>query len=136
MAGAVGRDVAEQMGDDALGQVIGFNLVGDGKPLQLRHQTPVAADDALDEALMGEVVETTIFAIALAGGIDESEVFRFPGRLGGLFFVGEIKFFECKRYLLGEADADEPPVATVSPSRMSRTASAALTTFPFSAERR
>jgi len=35
MAGPMGGDVAEQMRDDALGQVVGFDLVGDRQLLHL-----------------------------------------------------------------------------------------------------
>src|ERR1700730_11084981 len=40
MAGTVGRDVAKQMGDNALREVVGFYLVGNGQLLKLRHQAP------------------------------------------------------------------------------------------------
>ena len=45
-AGLAGGDIAEQVGDNPLGQVIGLDLVADGQLLQARHETPVAADDA------------------------------------------------------------------------------------------
>ena len=45
-------DVAEQVRDDALRQVVGLDLVIDGELLQLGAQAPVAADDALDQPLV------------------------------------------------------------------------------------
>ena len=56
MAGPVRGDVAEQMRNHALRQIIGLDLVGDGEMLQLRHQAPVAADDSAYEPLMREMV--------------------------------------------------------------------------------
>ena len=48
VAGAARGDVAEQMRDHALRQIVGLDLVGDGELLQLRRETPMAADHALD----------------------------------------------------------------------------------------
>ena len=50
MPGPMRGDVAEQMRDHALRQIVGLDLVGDGEVLQLRHETPMAADDPLDQA--------------------------------------------------------------------------------------
>ena len=44
VTGLAGGDVAEEVGDDALRQVVGLDLAGHGQRLQLRHQAPVAAD--------------------------------------------------------------------------------------------
>ena len=71
-----GGDVAEQVRDHALRQVVGLDLVGDRERLQLRHQAPVAADDALDQPVVAEVVEAALLAVALAGGVDERQVAR------------------------------------------------------------
>ena len=120
MAGAMGGDVAEQMGDHALRQVIGLDLVVEGELLQLRHEPPMAADHALDEPLMGEVVEAAVFAVSLAGSVDEGQVFWRAGR-AGRFSAGagrarplrhgavapEKSLLERKRDLFGKSDADE-----------------------------
>ena len=45
--GLAGGDVAEKVGDHALRQIVGLDLVGDRQVLQLRHQAPVPADHAL-----------------------------------------------------------------------------------------
>ena len=42
MAGPVGRDMLEHVGDDALRQIVRFDLVRNGELLQLRYQAPVA----------------------------------------------------------------------------------------------
>ena len=118
MAGAMGGDVAEQMGDHALRQVIGLDLVVEGELLQLRHKPPMAADHALDEPLMGEVVEAAVFAVSLAGSVDEGQVFWRAGR-AGRFSAGagrarplgalapEKSLLERKGDLFGKSDADE-----------------------------
>ena len=43
-------DVAEQVRDHALRQVVGLDLVADRERLQLGHETPMAADHAPDQA--------------------------------------------------------------------------------------
>ena len=48
-----GGDIAVQMGDHALRQVPGFDLVVHRQRLQLRHQSPVPADDAGLTSLRG-----------------------------------------------------------------------------------
>jgi hypothetical protein len=47
-----GSDVAEQVADDALGEVVGLDLVVDGELLKLGAQAPVPADDAPDQPFM------------------------------------------------------------------------------------
>ena len=56
--------------------------------------------DAADEALVGEMVEALVLAVALPGGVDERQV-----RAGAP--LGEEALLERDRDLLGEADADE-----------------------------
>ena len=48
--GLAAGDVAEQVRDHALRQVVGLDLVVDRELLQLRHQAPVAADRALHQS--------------------------------------------------------------------------------------
>ena len=43
--------------------------VVDDQLLQLRHQAPVAADDATDESFMTEMVQAALLAVALACGM-------------------------------------------------------------------
>jgi hypothetical protein len=91
----------KQVRDHALRQVVGLDQVVDRELLQLRHQAPVAADGALDQPGMRQVVEAARAAVALAGGVEQGEVLRPAGR------AGEIQRLERDRDLLGEADADE-----------------------------
>ena len=72
-------DVAEQMSDHTLRQVVGLDLVGNSQMLQLRHKAPMAADDSLDQALVGKMIKPTLVAVALAGRIDEREIARMAG---------------------------------------------------------
>ena len=71
MAGLAGGDVAIEMRDDALRQVVGLDLASDRQRLQLRHQAPVSADDASDQPAMGEMVQPAFLAVALPGRIDQ-----------------------------------------------------------------
>ena len=70
------RDVAEQVRDHALRQVVRLDLIADRERLQLRHEAPVAADHALHEARVAEVIEAAILAVALPGRVDERQVAR------------------------------------------------------------
>src|SRR5205085_11666758 len=82
-AGLARRDIAEQVRDHPLRQVVGLDLAGDGERLELRHQAPVPADHALDQPAVPEVVEPARLAVALAGGIDERQpARRAAARLG------------------------------------------------------
>ena len=130
--GRFGGDVAEQVRNHALREVVRFDLVGDGEPLQLRHESPVAADDATDQALMAKMIESALFAVALARGIDQREISRLV-RSPGMSLLRRIM---CASSAIAISSAKpmptKPPVATVSPSRMRRTASSAVTILPLS----
>ena len=78
MTGSPSRDVAKQMRDDALGQVVGLDLIGKCQLLQLRNQAPMSADHPPDQSLVGQMVEPAIPAISLAGGIDQRQIARIP----------------------------------------------------------
>src|SRR5208283_5031806 len=82
MAGPVRGDVAEQMRDHALRQIIGLDLVGDGKMLQLRHESPVSTDDSAHEPLMREMVQPALFAVTLTCRIDQRQIAWMAGRRG------------------------------------------------------
>ncbi len=71
--GFAGGDVAEQMGDDALRQIPGLDLVLDGQRLQFWREAPMAADDPGDQSFVAQMVEAARLAVALAGGIDQSQ---------------------------------------------------------------
>jgi hypothetical protein len=98
-------DVAKQVRDHALRQVVGLDVAVHRERLQLGHEPPVTADDAAQEAAMAEVVETARLAVALAGGVDQRQ--RARRAAAGLRFGGEEALLERDRDALGEADADE-----------------------------
>src|SRR5262249_45793293 len=102
-----GGDVAEQVGDHALRQVVGLDAIGDGEALQLRHQPPVAADHAAYQPLVAEMIESALLAVALARGIDQREIVRLADRLTTLLVGRQVALLERPRTPLGEADADE-----------------------------
>ena len=112
MARPVRGDVAEQVRDHALRQVVGLDLVGDGELLQLRHQAPMAADDALDQALMAEMIEPALLAVALAGGIDERQVARMPARRVRLVARGNERSSSATAMSSAKPMPTKPPVAT------------------------
>ena len=107
VAGPLGRDVAEQMGDDALREIVGLDLVGDRETLQLRHQSPVPADHAPHQAFVAEVIEPAFLAVALACGIDQREIARLVDRRGVLLRLRQVERLQRHRDLFGETDADE-----------------------------
>ena len=102
-----GGNIAVEMRDHALRQVVRLDFSGDGKLLQLRHEAPVTANDAPDEAPMAKVVESTLLPIALTSGIDESEVTRLTGTVGVRLRAIEEPRLERDGNVLREADPDE-----------------------------
>jgi hypothetical protein len=82
-------------------------LAGDGELLELRHEAPVAADNAPDETPMAQVVESTLLPIALTSSIDESEVTRLTGTVGVRLRAIEEPRLERDGNVLREADPDE-----------------------------
>ena len=108
MTGPFGRDVAEQVRDHALREIVCLDPVGNGETLQLRNQPPVPADHAPHQPFMAEMVEPTLLAIALARGIDEREIARLADLSAGLALpFDEMERLQRHRDLLGETDADE-----------------------------
>ena len=97
-------DVAVEVGDDALRQIVGLDRARDRHRLQLGHQAPVPADHALDHAAVGKVIEAALLAVALAGGIDEGEV---AGLAHAAFRALQEARLERDRDRLGKSDADE-----------------------------
>src|SRR6516162_3158820 len=95
------------MGDHALRQVVGLDLVGHSEVLQLRNEAPMPSNDFLHQGLVGEMIESTFVAVPLAGGIDEREIARMTD--GRSFDVarGEKTLLDRDRDLLGEADPNE-----------------------------
>jgi len=75
-AGSAGGNVAIQMGDDPLRQVVRGDFVGGGQCADLRCQPPVPADDLLQQAFVTEMVQATRAAVTLAGAVDQGQVAR------------------------------------------------------------
>ena len=107
VARPVRGDVAEEMRDDALRQIVGLDLVGDRQVLQLWHEAPMTADNSAHQAFVRKVIEAALLAIALTGGIDEGQISGVAGRRS--FGVARSKetLLDRDRDLLGKADADE-----------------------------
>ena len=76
MPGTMRGDVAKELRNHALREVVSFDAVVDRESLEARDQSPVSADHAAHEAFMGEMVESLRLAVALARGIDERQVAR------------------------------------------------------------
>src|SRR5581483_11434836 len=105
--GTAGGDIAKQMRDHALRQIIGLDFVRNRHALQFRRKAPMTADHPLDETRMGEMVEASILAVALAGSIDQCEVLRLALCIRRFAFALEVKRFQRNRYFLGKADTDK-----------------------------
>ncbi len=67
----------------------------------------MAADDALDQPLMGKMIEAAVLAVALPRRIHQRQVARLALRVGRVDLGGEIKLFQRQRDLLRKADADK-----------------------------
>ena len=98
-AGLARGDVAEQVRDHPLRQVVGLDLVLQREALELRAEPPVPADHPPHQPFVAEVVEAAPLPVALAGGVDQREITR-----PALFQEPPLQLL---RDGLGEADADE-----------------------------
>ena len=78
-AGFAGGNVAEEVDDDALGEVVAFDLAGQGQLTDARGQSPVTADHAAQQALVTQMIEAATFPVALPGTIDQGEAARPAG---------------------------------------------------------
>src|SRR6266581_1547024 len=56
---------------------------------------------------MGEVIKAAVLSVALPRRVDERQVARFALRVRGIDLGGKIKFLQCQRDFLCEADADK-----------------------------
>ena len=107
MSGAPGGDIAEEMRDDALREIVGLNLVRDREALQLGYQSPVPPNHTLDQALMAKVIEAALLSVALTRGVDECEVPRFVFCPDVLLVLRQVERLESDGDLFGKADADK-----------------------------
>jgi hypothetical protein len=98
-AGLARRDVAVQVRDAALRQVVGLDAVFQREQADLRDQAPMAADHALQEAIAAEPVQALLLAIALAGGKHQGQIARLPA-------LEEPRRQRSEQFV-GRADADE-----------------------------
>ena len=98
-AGLAGGDVAVEVRDHALRQVVGLDLALEREAADLRDQAPMAADDALEQAVMAERVEAAVLAVPLPGREQQREVARLAGF--------EETLFERDQERIRHADADE-----------------------------
>jgi hypothetical protein len=99
-------DVAEQMRNHTLREVIRLYPVGDSQALQFGYEAPVPPDHASYQSFMAKVVEPALFAVALARGINEREIAWLAGRFNLLVFR-QIKGLQRHRDFLGETNAHE-----------------------------
>ncbi|MPN31291.1 hypothetical protein SDC9_178765 [bioreactor metagenome] len=95
------------MGNDALRQVVGLDPVGHRQFLQARRQSPVAADHAVDQAVVAEMVEAAFLAVALPGRVDQGQAARAAEAVRVVLARFEEALFEGDGDVLGKADADE-----------------------------
>ena len=78
-ADVMSGDITVHMGDDALRQIIGFQLVGQSQLAQLGSAIPVAADDPLAHTFMAEVVAAGAVPVALTGCEEQRQVAGMAG---------------------------------------------------------
>ena len=95
-----GGDVAEEVRDHPLRQVVRLDLVLEREALELRAKPPMPADHPPHQPFVAEVVEAALLPVALAGGVDQRQVAR-PSVPRGSAVSSSV------RDRFGEADADE-----------------------------
>ena len=100
-------DVAEQVGNYALRQVVSLDLIADGKRLQFGHKAPVPPDHALHEARVTEVIEAAFLAVALTGRVNERQVARTSDTVWIILCRIHEAVLERDSDVLGETYADE-----------------------------
>jgi len=81
----VGSNVTVHVGDDALGQVVGLDLVLQCQRAQRGGAIPVSADDALDHTLVAVVVAAGAVPVALTGREEQRQVTGVAGLQEPLF---------------------------------------------------
>jgi hypothetical protein len=104
VSGLARGDVAEQVRDDTLRQVVGLDEVLDRQLLQLGHQAPMAADGAPDEPGVAQVVQAARLAVALAARVQQREA---GGLVRGGNVLVEVQRLQRDRHAFRKADADK-----------------------------
>ncbi len=92
--------LAKELGNAAERQIVGLDRVVEREFAQFRHQRPVPADRALDEAGMRKLVEAAVLAVARRRHKNQRQLRRLP-RAQKPLLQREDKF-------VGRADADKP----------------------------
>ncbi len=100
-------DIAEQLRNHALRQVIGFDAVIDRELLQSRHKSPMPADHTLDQPLVRKMIQPFDAAIALTGCIYKREICN--RLIAFLRLLSRLKkaLFERDGNLFRKADTDK-----------------------------
>ena len=98
-AGLAGGDVAIEVRDAALRQVVSLDPVLDRKPADLGDQPPMPADDALQEPVMAQPVQPLLLAVPLPRREQQGQVARLAGRDEALL--------QADQQIVRRADADE-----------------------------
>ena len=98
-AGFARGDVAVEVRDAALREVVGLDLVLQSELADARDQPPVPADHAPQQTVAAEPIQALPLAVPLPGGEDEGEVSGFGGLEEPPLQTGEQR--------LGNADTDE-----------------------------
>ena len=120
-------DVAEQVRDHALRQVVGLDLVRRPRAAAASAPGPSGRRSTrLTSPAWARWFRPRVLAVALAGGIDQGQV----ARPAPAVVLREMQRLERDRDLLGEADADEAAGRDRVAVADQRTASAALTILP------
>ena len=63
-------DIAKELGDDALREVIGFDETFNRQALEARNQSPMTTNDSFDQPLVSKVIQAFACTVALTGRID------------------------------------------------------------------
>jgi hypothetical protein len=72
-AGLPGGDLPVEVHDDALGEVVGFDLSLESKPLDAGSEAVVAADHSPEQPLVTEMIEPALLPVALASRVNEGQ---------------------------------------------------------------
>jgi hypothetical protein len=80
-------------------------VIGDGQLLEFGNQSPVTADDSLDESRVAQVIQATVLAIPLTARVNECEVMR--ATCCGLGIAAKEALLQRNGQIFSESDADE-----------------------------
>ena len=73
------RNLAIQLRDTALRQIIGLDFFLQRQPRNLRNQSPVSADHATQQTGMRQAIEAPLLPVALSSSKDQRQVARASG---------------------------------------------------------